>query len=128
MGPVELVNALLHQWHALVFLVLPLYLMAYNHVPDPIELTGCFISRFWPDTVKLPDGSRRRAVQRLPSSMEPCGTIRQKSWSWESFKAAIARDKCAIAAGKTVNRPMTESKAQIIYALFGHERIPFKQH
>eukprot|EP00929_Paragymnodinium_shiwhaense_P092798 TRINITY_DN52791_c0_g1_i1.p1 TRINITY_DN52791_c0_g1~~TRINITY_DN52791_c0_g1_i1.p1 ORF type:complete len:112 (-),score=11.15 TRINITY_DN52791_c0_g1_i1:76-411(-) len=111
MGPVELVNALLHQWHALVFLVLPLYLMAYNHVPDPIELTGCFISRFWPDTVKLPDG-----------------TIRQKSWSWESFKAAIARDKCAIAAGKTVNRPMTESKAQIIYALFGHERIPFKQH
>eukprot|EP00928_Gymnodinium_smaydae_P073519 TRINITY_DN56708_c0_g1_i1.p4 TRINITY_DN56708_c0_g1~~TRINITY_DN56708_c0_g1_i1.p4 ORF type:complete len:106 (-),score=20.33 TRINITY_DN56708_c0_g1_i1:210-527(-) len=104
MHPVEYVEhillALYHQWRPLLFIVLPMVLVAYNHLPDPVEIFGCIISKFFDKETS------------------------DKSWSWAAFEAKVERDRRKQDAGP---RPMTRSKARILYAMFGHERVPYKQ-
>eukprot|EP00927_Polykrikos_kofoidii_P064821 TRINITY_DN6049_c0_g1_i2.p1 TRINITY_DN6049_c0_g1~~TRINITY_DN6049_c0_g1_i2.p1 ORF type:complete len:108 (+),score=18.00 TRINITY_DN6049_c0_g1_i2:63-386(+) len=91
---------LLEQWQPMLFIVLPLAGVAYNHLPDPFEIVACFMSKYFDKTTTAP-----------------------KCWSWAHFEAEIEKDEKQPARSK---RPMTRSKAYVLYAIFGHERVPYK--
>mmetsp|Transcript_55899 Transcript_55899/g.120947 ORF Transcript_55899/g.120947 Transcript_55899/m.120947 type:complete len:111 (-) Transcript_55899:66-398(-) len=105
-GILHIVEVLVHQWKAIVFLVLPLSAMAYNFLPDPLELLGCCVSKY-----------SGRGIAEGESSL---------CWSWDAFEAAVKRDDRRLAGGEHVGRPMTKWKARVLYTLFGHERVPFR--
>mmetsp|Transcript_9946 Transcript_9946/g.26332 ORF Transcript_9946/g.26332 Transcript_9946/m.26332 type:complete len:103 (-) Transcript_9946:183-491(-) len=96
---VDIFTALAHQWKPLVFIVLPLAAVAYNFLPDPLEIIGCTRSKFFEK-----------------------GNAQQRSWSWAAFEAAVERDRRL----PDKRRPMTLPKARVLYWLFGSERVPLK--
>merc|ERR1719436_1224076 len=115
-------NVLHAQWKPFVFLVIPLALMVHNFIPDPLEIYGTFMQRYY----------GRHAPGEKPVT----------NWSWKTFEAAVERDRRVAARYEAAKsggqldpqdpsmqpskRPMTPSKARVLYWMFGSEKATGK--